>query len=65
MNFEKHPGDIYTTIGMLLGYAAVGNTKEALKYGDKAMIIATDSNSKAYIERLMTDIKAGKDLSKM
>ena len=65
MNYDKYPNDIYTRLGMIVGYAGIGNTKEALKFGEKAMVLATDSNTKAYLEKLMEDVKAGKDLSKM
>jgi tetratricopeptide (TPR) repeat protein len=65
INFDKHPNDIYTTIGMAIGYAAVENKKEAMKYGNKALAMVKDPNSKAYIEKLMVDINEGKDLSKM
>jgi tetratricopeptide (TPR) repeat protein len=63
MNFEKYPDDIYTRLGMIRGYAALGNTKDALKYADKAMALATDTNTKAYIEKIIADVKAGKDIN--
>lgn len=65
LTFEKYPKDLNATISMVIGNAITGNTKEALKYGDKAMALATDSNTKSYIEKLIADVKAGKDLSKM
>jgi hypothetical protein len=63
MNFEKYPDDIYTRLGMIRGYAALGNTKEALKYADKAMALATDTNTRAYIEKIIADVKSGKDIN--
>lgn len=63
MNYDKFPNDIYTRIGMVRGYAAVGNKKEALKYADKAMELAPDSNTKAYIDDLKQKINAGKDIT--
>jgi hypothetical protein len=63
MNFEKYPDDIYTRLGMIRGYAALGNSKEALKYADRAMALATDTNTKAYIEKIIADVKAGKDIN--
>jgi tetratricopeptide (TPR) repeat protein len=63
MNYDKYPDDIYTRLGMIRGYAALGNTKEALKYADKAMAISTDTNTKAYVEKMIADVKAGKDIS--
>jgi tetratricopeptide (TPR) repeat protein len=62
MNYEKYPNDIYTRLGMTIGYAAIGNTKEALKYADKAMELAVDTNTRTYLQKLVADIKAGKDL---
>jgi hypothetical protein len=63
MNYDKNPNDIYTRLGMLRGYAGMGNTKEALKFGDKAMEISQDDNTKTYIEKLMQEVKTGKDIS--
>jgi hypothetical protein len=63
MNYDKYPDDIYTRIGMVRGYAALGNTKEALKYADKAMALADDGNTKSYVNKLISDVKAGKDIS--
>lgn len=63
MNYEKHPNDIYTRIGMIYGNAAMGNTKEALAFGAKANELATESNTKAFVDKLMSDIKAGKDIT--
>lgn len=60
LNYDKYPNDIYTRIGMVIGYAGVGNPKEALKYAEKAMALADDSNTKSYIEKMVADVKAGK-----
>ncbi|MBT1696863.1 tetratricopeptide repeat protein [Fulvivirgaceae bacterium PWU4] len=63
LNYDKNPDDIYTRIGMVIGYAGVGNTKEALKYAEKAMALADDSNTKSYIEKMVADVKAGKPVN--
>lgn len=65
MSYEKYGDDIYTLIGMIKGHAALGNTKEAVKFGEKALAISKDSNTKTYLEKLMADIKAGKDVSNL
>ncbi|HEY0652282.1 MAG TPA: DUF2911 domain-containing protein [Chryseosolibacter sp.] len=65
MAYAKNPNDIYTLIGMIRGNAAIGNTKEAVKFGDKALAISKDSNTKAYIEKMVADVKAGKDITNM
>lgn len=64
MNYDKYPQDGNTTIGMVRGYFAIGDTKEALKYAEKALEIFTDSNSRAFINKLIDDMKAGKDINK-
>ncbi len=61
---DKYPKEVYGPLGMARGYAALGNTKEALKYADKVLTMVEDSNSKAFIEKLKADIKEGKDISK-
>jgi hypothetical protein len=63
INYDKHPNDIYTTIGMVRGYAAIGNVKEALNYATKANALTTDANTKAAVDKLATDLKAGKDIN--
>jgi tetratricopeptide (TPR) repeat protein len=63
LNYDKYPNDIYTRIGMVIGYAGVGNTKEALKYAEKAMALADDSNTRSYIEKMVADVKAGKPVN--
>jgi tetratricopeptide (TPR) repeat protein len=64
MNYDKYPDDIYTQVGMIKAYAAVGNTKEALKFAEKAMTLADDGNTRAMIEKMTTDLKAGKNINR-
>ena len=63
--YAKDPNDIYTLIGMIKGNAATGNMKEAVKFGDKALAISKDTNTKSYIEKMVADVKAGNDISNM
>jgi tetratricopeptide (TPR) repeat protein len=63
MNYDKTPGDVYTNLGMVRGYAGLGNKTEALKYADKAILLVTDQNSKAYIEKIKQLINDGKDIT--
>jgi hypothetical protein len=65
MSYEKFGDDIYTLIGMIKGHAAMGNVKEATRYGEKALAIAKDSNTKSYIEKMLADVKAGKDITNL
>jgi hypothetical protein len=64
MNYEKNPHELMTGLGMMRGSAAVGNIKEALKFGEKMLAeIKDDDNTKAYVEKLISDLKAGKDIN--
>lgn len=60
LNYDKNPNDIYARLGMIYGYWSLGNTKEALSFANKAIEISEDANTKAYVEKLIADIKAGK-----
>jgi tetratricopeptide (TPR) repeat protein len=64
LNFEKHPDDIYTCLGMTRGYYFNNNVKEAIKYAEKGKEIAKDDNTKSYFETILTDIKSGKQLTR-
>ncbi len=63
MNYDKYPKDIYTTIGMVRGYAAVGNNKEAVSYAKKIHGLTTDANTKAVADKLIADLEAGRDIN--
>src|SRR4051812_30313112 len=63
LNYDKYPNDIYTTIGMVRGYAAIGNTKEALSYAGKIHGLTTDNDTRAVADKLIADLKAGKDIN--
>lgn len=62
MNYDKHPKDLYPMLGMVYGHAAMGNTREAIAVGTKAMEIEKDANTRAYFDKLVTDLKAGKNI---
>ena len=62
-NYEKYPNDIYTRLGMIYGHWSLGNTKEALSFGNKTLELSDDANTKSYVEKLISDIKAGKSFT--
>lgn len=62
--YDKYPEDGNAIIGMVRGYAALGNTKEAIKFAEKALVVFTDAVSKAFINNLISELKAGKDINR-
>jgi len=62
-NYDKEPDNLYTRLGMMYGYANVGNTKEALVYAQKTIDFSGDANTKAYVDKLVADLKAGKTIT--
>lgn len=60
MNHTKFPNNPDAILGMAYGYAAISNFKEAIKMAEKAKAMYPDSNSKAYVDKLITDIQANK-----
>jgi tetratricopeptide (TPR) repeat protein len=64
MNYDKHPKESYTNLGMVMGYYFLDNKKEAIKYAERGKQTATDPNWKSYFVALITDLNAGKELFK-
>ncbi len=64
MNYDKHPKEAYTLLGMVMGYYFLDNKKEAIKYAEKGKEMTSDPNWKSYFVSLITDISAGKEVFK-
>jgi hypothetical protein len=62
--YDKSPKDGYALLGMIRGSFAIGDKKAALAFGEQALAAWEDSNSKAFIAKMIEDIKAGKDINK-
>lgn len=59
----KHYPDTYTTcMGMTRGCAAVGKTKDALKYANLALPKAPDAANKKTVEEIIAKLKEGKEI---
>lgn len=61
-NFDKHPGEYLTTMGLVRGYSATGNYTKALELAQKALTLA-DPSSKGTVESMIQLLKAGKDIN--
>lgn len=61
---QKKFGDVYLVNGGLVnGYSAKGDYKNALKYAEKALAQAPNDNAKKQIEGLIAKLKEGKDIN--
>ncbi|RIV17235.1 DUF2911 domain-containing protein [Fibrisoma montanum] len=61
-NYDKHPNQFTTNIGMSRGLAAIGKPKEALPYLQNALAQAPDPQNKASVEAMIKAISEGKTL---
>ena len=64
-NYDKHPNEMMTNIGLARGYSANGEYKKALEYMKKgqALVPATDPLNKANIEKMVPLLEQGKDIN--
>ncbi len=60
-NFDKHPNEFTTLVGLTRGYSALGDYKKALKYATLALPLATDQINKTSVEGMIQKLKEGKD----
>ena len=63
MNYDKNPNQFTTLVGLARGYAANGDTKNALKYANLALPLAPDPANKSSIENMIQKLKDGKDIN--
>ncbi len=62
-NYDRHPNEFMTNMGMARGYSANGDYKTAMTYLKKAQVQAPDPLNKANIERLIPILEQGKDIN--
>ena len=63
MNYDKNPNQFTTLVGIARGYAANGDTKNALKYANLALPLTPDPANKSSIENMIQKLKDGKDIN--
>lgn len=61
MNYDKNPNQFTTFVGLGRGYSAIGDYKNALKYINLALPLATDQQNKTNLESMIQKLKEGKD----
>jgi thioredoxin-like negative regulator of GroEL len=63
LNYDKHPNEFTTNMGMARGYSATGDYKKALDYMKKAQPQAPDPANKNGIEKMIPMLQQGKDIN--
>ena len=63
MNYDKHPGDFITNLGMARAYSGLGNYKKALEFAKKAEPLATDPANKVNVQKMIKTLEEGKDIN--
>jgi tetratricopeptide (TPR) repeat protein len=62
-NYDRHPNEFMTNMGMARGFSANGDYKTAMTYLKKAQAQAPDPLNKANIEKLIPVLEQGKDIN--
>lgn len=63
LNYEKFPGQFTTLMGLVRGYSANGDYQKALNYAEKALALAPNPANKNSIEKMISQLKEGKDVN--
>ena len=62
-NYEKNPNQFTTLMGLVRGYSGVGDYKKALEYAEKALPLAPNPLNKTSVEKMISQLKEGKDVN--
>lgn len=62
-NFQKHPNQFTTLVGMARGFSANADYKNALKYANQALPLAPDNLNKNSLSAMIEKLKAGQDVN--
>ena len=63
MNYDKHPGEFTTNMGMARAWSGMGDYKKAMAFLQKAQPQATDQVNKDNIEKCLKLLQEGKDIN--
>lgn len=63
MNGAKYPNVFTTNMGLMRGYSATGDFKNALKYAKAAQLQAPDAANKSALEGYIKTLSEGKDIN--
>jgi hypothetical protein len=63
MNYDKHPNEFTTNMGMARAYSGMGNYKKALEFAQKAQAQVPDPVNKVNLEKVIKLLQEGKDIN--
>jgi tetratricopeptide (TPR) repeat protein len=63
INYDRHPNEFTTNMGMARGYSATGNYKKALEFAQKAQPQAPDAPNKTLVDKVIKTLQEGKDIN--
>ena len=63
LNGQRNPNVFTTNMGLMRGYSANGDYKNALKYAKAAQLQAPDKGNKDALEKFIPMLEAGKDIN--
>ncbi|MFI5179775.1 MAG: DUF2911 domain-containing protein [Thermoanaerobaculia bacterium] len=62
-NARRFPGQWPVNVGLMRGYAAMGDSKKAIEYGKLALAQAPDPGNKKNLENLLKQLEEGKPIN--
>jgi hypothetical protein len=62
-NYSKNQNQFTTLMGLMRGYSAVGDYKNALKYAQQALPVSPPGPNKSAVELAIQKLKEGKDMN--
>jgi len=63
LNAQKYPKEFTTMVGLVRGYSAAGDFKQALSTAKSALAQAPDAGNKSFLEQMIKKLEAGKDVN--
>ncbi len=63
MNFDKNPGEFTPMIGLMRGYSAAGDYKNALKFAKMALPLSPNAANTNFLNTSIKNLEAGKDIN--
>lgn len=63
LNAQKNPKEFTTMVGLVRGYSAAGDFKQALSTAKSALSEAPDAGNKSFLEQMIKKLEVGKDVN--